>query len=94
MQPLPRTSGNAPKLLLEGLQGQFLLRQKDRIFFYKMMFAQKVNLLFSYFVAVTVCRDQSKDCYKNEQKVLTFKFSGENEMIVSPGIFVGCRPEN
>ena len=81
-------------LLLDRLQGQFLLQQKVLIFFYKMMFAQKVNLLFSYFVAVTVCRGQSKDCYKNEQKVLTFEFSGENEMIVSPGIFVGCRPEN
>ena len=68
MQPLPRKSGNAPVLLLDRLQGQFLFQQKVLIFFYKMMFAQKVNLLFSYFVAVTVCRDQSKDCYKNEQK--------------------------
>ena len=61
-------------LLLDRLQGQFLLQQKVRIFFYKMMFAQKVNLLFSYFVAVTVCRDQGKDCYKNLQKIMALKF--------------------
>ena len=63
MQPLKENSGgNAPVflLLLDRLQGQFLLQQKVLIFFYKMMFAQKVNLLFSYFVAVTVCRDQSR----------------------------------
>ena len=36
------------------LQGQFLLQQKVLIFFYKIKFAQKVYLLFSYFVAVTV----------------------------------------
>ena len=62
-------------LLLDGLQGQFLLQQKVRIFFYKMMFAQKVNLLFSYFVAVTVCRDQRKDCDKNLQKIMALKFT-------------------